>query len=33
MTKIILKDVKFDQGIPDEEFTIEKLAPGEDTSE
>lgn len=30
MTKIILKDVKFDQGIPDEEFTIEKLAPNAD---
>lgn len=27
MTKIILKDVKFDQGIPDEEFTLEKLVP------
>ncbi|MCB2208916.1 MAG: outer membrane lipoprotein-sorting protein [Bacteroidetes bacterium] len=33
MTKIILKDVKFDQGIPDEEFTIEKLAPNNGTSE
>lgn len=33
MTKIILKDVKFDQGIPDEEFTVEKLAPDEDMSE
>jgi outer membrane lipoprotein-sorting protein len=32
MTKIILKDVKFDQGIPDEEFTIEKLVPNENTS-
>lgn len=29
MTKIILKDVKFDQGIPDEEFTLEKLVPEE----
>ena len=27
MTKIILKDVKFDQGIPDDEFTLEKLVP------
>jgi outer membrane lipoprotein-sorting protein len=27
MTKIMLKDVKFDQGIPDEEFTLEKLVP------
>lgn len=33
MTKIILKDVKFDQGIPDEEFTIEKLAPKDDKPE
>jgi outer membrane lipoprotein-sorting protein len=29
MTKIILKEVKFDQGIPDEAFTLEKLIPEE----
>lgn len=27
MTKIVLTDVVFDQGIPDEEFTLEKLLP------
>ena len=27
MTKIVLTDVVFDQGIPDEEFTLEKLMP------
>ena len=26
-TTIQLKDVKFDQGLSDEEFTVEKLAP------
>lgn len=31
MTKIILKDVKFDQGIPDEEFTLEKFVPADIT--
>jgi len=28
MTKIILKDVIFDQGLPDEAFTVEKLSEG-----
>lgn len=27
MTKILLSDMLFDQGIPDEEFTVEKLVP------
>lgn len=30
MTKIILSDIVFDQGIPDEEFTVEKLKPNTD---
>lgn len=33
MTKIILTDVVFDQGIPDEEFTVEKLVPEKGSSE
>lgn len=31
MTKILLSDIKFDQGIPDDEFTVEKLVPLQDT--
>ena len=27
MTKILLSDIKFDQGISDDEFTVEKLVP------
>jgi len=33
MTKIILTDVVFDQGIADEEFTVEKLMPEKETSD
>jgi outer membrane lipoprotein-sorting protein len=33
MTKIILSDVKFDQGLSDDEFTVEKLAPEKDPEE
>jgi outer membrane lipoprotein-sorting protein len=29
-TKILLKDVKFDQGLSDELFTVENLAPSEE---
>ncbi len=33
MTKIILKDVKFDQGLTDVEFTVEKMTDAVDNSE
>lgn len=33
MTRIILKDVKFDQDIPDDEFTLEKLVPEEQSTD
>ena len=33
MTKIILTDVVFDQGIPDEEFTLEKLVSQKEDAE
>ena len=33
MTKIILSDVKFDQGLKDDEFTVEQLVPIIDSEE
>jgi len=33
MTRIVLTDVVFDQGIPDEEFTLEKLMPEKEGAE
>jgi outer membrane lipoprotein-sorting protein len=33
MTKILLADVKFNQGIPDSEFTVENLVPKEEKKE
>jgi len=33
MSKIVLTDVVFDQGIPDEEFTLEKLMPEKEDAE
>jgi outer membrane lipoprotein-sorting protein len=33
MTKIILKDVKFDQGLIDDEFTVEKMTDAVENSE
>ena len=32
-TKILMSDIKFDQGLSDDEFTVEKLNPQEDTEE